>query len=467
MKHARGEPHEVVATPRRPTRAAESDEAGDASWGSEDGRSAAASPSRPAPGVPDRDWSEVVLGWFALAAPAVVVALVVVPFVSAGGTVLPWAPTTPELTRLIHLGHELAAGRPAIGPQVVNGLEYSPAGALLVALFSLVTPLWWQVVLTVLSSVALVDVVRRTSGWSSGRVMLASVAAVGLVEPVRTALGVGQVSILLLWLVVADLGPRGAGAVGAARMRRPVRLPAGALTGLAGAFWLPLLWLVPALAAVGRRRAAMAATVSAFAATFVGWLVMPGQSETLWDSWAGQSSSGVVRTQPGGPADPLATANLSVGAALERLGMGQGTAWATGMVLAAVVVGLAGVLRRVDPVLALGLVLVAAQGSARLAWTWHLVAVVVVAIGLWRARDRLVELGGWGRLALVLGVLWACLVGLGPAQVLVEPHTPADGSTTAQQVAGGVGWLAFVGVLVGVTVGRLVASEASTTDRRS
>lgn len=341
------------------------------------------------------DWALGVLRWFSTTLPVALVALVMAPFVVAGGSLLPWRPVMPDLGTMIQVATQMVDGRAVFGTASTAHFVYTPFGALLLAPLALSGPTLWQVVLTVASVSALQHLLRRLFGLQGPQLLLAGSLVVVMVEPVRATLGVGQLSLLVMALVVADLTePRLGG-------RRGRVLPPGSLTGIAGAIAVSPLWVLLALLLAGRRRMALTGLAAALGCAVLGWIVMPGQSEGWLEG----------RTAPVVP-DALWAANQSLGAALVRFGspavVGQ---------VAALLVTIAGAWVaarwwRSEPVLALGLVLVVSVVGRDPAWTWQLVGVVVLTAGLLPGRRRLP-----GPL-LALGGLWVGWAALGVPQLV-------------------------------------------------
>lgn len=125
-------------------------------------------------------------------------------------------------------------------------------------------------------------------GWN---IAFATMVCIFLAGPIRSTIGLGQVSILLMVMCLLDLAP-GRGLVLTWLNRRgwiPERwrerdrlVPAGVFIGIATAIkltpglFIPLLWLT------GRRRTAVVATVTTAAACLLGFVVSPRQSVQYW-----------------------------------------------------------------------------------------------------------------------------------------------------------------------------------------
>ncbi len=181
----------------------------------------------------------------------------------------------------------------------------------------------------------LVGPVAREHAWP--RLFTAGVAAclLGALQPVREAVGYGQVNLLLLALVLLD-----AWLLTQGRDRW-----AGIGIGLASAIKLtPAIFIVYLLLS-GRRRAAVAATGTAIAATLLAVLIAPGPSWTFWTEVLGdthrigdrayvsnQSLRGVIARLPAavprtGPWLVLVAATLALWAVRVRRAARAGDVW--------------------------------------------------------------------------------------------------------------------------------------------
>jgi alpha-1,2-mannosyltransferase len=187
--------------------------------------------------------------------------------------------------RQIDLGTYLLGGAHALRPDLYRvlyqpthlGFTYPPFAALLFAPLSHLPILFDQLVFSWLSLVALFGVIavsihvtcrtlgRRAILWWS----LLLVTPVGLLDPVRETLLLGQVNIILALAVIADM-----------TMVRPGRR--GYLVGLAAAIKLTPLILVPYLLFSRQRGAWQRALASFVAAGALTALVAPSTSRTYW-----------------------------------------------------------------------------------------------------------------------------------------------------------------------------------------
>jgi alpha-1,2-mannosyltransferase len=236
----------------------------------------------------------------------------------------------------------------------------------------------------------------RRGGWSGVPVLLAALAAAVWLEPVRGTLAYGQVNLLLVALVLADL------------TGRLERLPRGVLIGVAAG-----LKLTPGIFAVyllltGRPRAAGAALASFLGTVGLGWLLLPADSAQFW---------GKLWLDPGHVGGVPYAGNQSLYAALTRLLGGThqaGLPW----VLAAVLVGAGGLAvaaatHRAGQELA-GIALCGLTGllispiSWNHHWVWVLPGTVVAVTAAARrpTRGRLARLACWLAPFLVGPIWW-------------------------------------------------------------
>jgi alpha-1,2-mannosyltransferase len=167
------------------------------------------------------------------------------------------------------------------------GFTYPPFGALVlvpfavlawmpaVVLYSIVT-----IVAVVLTTYWLLAPVARQKGWDLPFVMVLALAVISTLEPIRENYTFGQINMVLVLLILADL---------------LVLLPkgsrwAGVLIGLAAAIKLtPAIFIVYLL--ISRRyRAALTAIVSAAAASLLAFAIMPKGSVRFWTDalWQGE-----------------------------------------------------------------------------------------------------------------------------------------------------------------------------------
>jgi alpha-1,2-mannosyltransferase len=284
-----------------------------------------------------------------------------------------------------------------------------------------------------------------------GAVAWSCISVIAL-EPVRSAIDYGQIELLLMAAVVADL----------LVVRPPYR---GVLTGIAAAVKLTPLVFVIVLAVSRDLRSVIRAAVSFLACTALSWLLWPGLSRTYWlhdllktgrvggITYAGNQSWYAIFHRPPFPATGSTTAWLLLTAL--TLAVTIFVAWrlvSTGhRALAILPVALAGLL--VSPiswthhwiwVLLIPPMLVPRHG-ARLtrpvqALLWGLVAVTVLAPYWWLARGTAADaldavLPLWAGAVLVAWAVsyaprraWPATRRPWPAQRReVAPGTPASG----------------------------------------
>ena len=267
---------------------------------------------------------------------------------------------------------------------------YPPFAAVVMVPLALL-PMWLAAALWTATSVgalaAVVVVSRRalgrpTPGWL---VALLAAAAVAL-EPVWQNLAFGQVNLLLMLAVLADLvGPR--------------RRWSGVLVGIAAGVKLTPLLFVVLLVMVGRRRDAGRA-VAAFAGTVViGFAAMPGPAAAYW-------TQGLFDADRVGP--PALAHNQSVYGALSRLLDGEPPTllWlAVAVPLALAVLVLAAQRWRAgDRVLGTCLGALAMLVVSPISWSHHVVWAVPVALALWE-RSRLAGVA-WVAVFVARPIVW-------------------------------------------------------------
>lgn len=232
-------------------------------------------------------------------------------------------------------------------PNTQYGFTYPPFAALVMLPMAYLP---WHVAIvvsvtaTVLVSAAaiwwLLDPVARRAGWTRWFALAVALCLAAAYEPLRETVNFGQVNMLLLALVGADLLlllPRGS-------------RWAGVGVGLASAIKLTPGIFVVYLLVTGRRRAALTATGSAAAVTLLAAALFPDASREFWTSalWntgrvgelafvSNQSLRGVVaRLNPEQPSTlawlALVLATLAVWAWRSRAAVAAGDE-ATGMAL--------------------------------------------------------------------------------------------------------------------------------------
>lgn len=210
--------------------------------------------------------------------------ILLVALVAYAGTYLRWPSLATQVDLLVY---RFGAGRVLAGQDLYSiGLtgnprtllfDYTPFAALCSLPLTLVTSPAAQVIGLVVNAALLVYVVRRTLVWlgvttSTGLWSLGALLT-GLLcwlEPVRLSLQLGQVNLLILAVVVADLlGP-------------DTRRWAGVGIGVVAGIKLTPALFVVYLVLTGRRRAAVVATVTFAATVLLGFLVLPRDSGYFW-----------------------------------------------------------------------------------------------------------------------------------------------------------------------------------------
>lgn len=362
--------------------------------------------------------------WSVEIGPALLVAIMLVPFVISGGRLVGWQPAMIDLDVYRYTVADLLAGKDIYltrTPYYQLPFLYPPVAAIVLIPVALIPQplleLLWIALLVWCQWLVLRCLgVRR--GWLLGAVNLAAVIAV---EPLRTTLGYGQVNTITMALVVVDLLGRRAG--------KDRRLPPGVLIGLAAALKLtPLLFLVFAAA---RRDWAMVrnGVLSFCGAMLVGLLILPQATLTYFDKLlagdmygnpvyvGNQSLAGLVTRVAGGDPGPAGTATTALCALLAVVA----------------VIGAARLWRRGAPAYAVGLLGLATGVVSPISWTHHYVWVIVVAIGALAAGPRIPDWLRWASLA------WSAWVSLCPVLVFLPYGMNAElGYTVGQHIVGGV-----------------------------
>jgi alpha-1,2-mannosyltransferase len=208
-------------------------------------------------------------------------------------------------------------------PRTVYGFTYPPFAALTMLPMAYVpwpVAIAISVTITVLASLAvlyrLVDPIARRRGWPRWLTLVVAAGLVAAFEPMRETVNFGQVNMLLVFLVAADL----------LLLVGPGRRAAGIGIGLATAIKLtPGIFIVYLL--ITRRWAAAAtAAVTATVATLFAGAVIPDTSRVFWTDalWntdrigsqsfvSNQSLNGIVaRLNPVEPSRPLWLAAVAV-----------------------------------------------------------------------------------------------------------------------------------------------------------
>lgn len=272
--------------------------------------------------------------------------------------------------------------------------DYTPFAALASLPLTFLTPLVAKVLGLTVNVGLVAYVVRRclvvlgtTSAagmWGLGALLMALVC---WLEPVRLSLQLGQVNVIIMAVVVADLlGPE-------------KRKWAGLGIGLvAGVKLTPALFIV-FLVLVGRRRAALLATATFAATVALGWLVLPSDSRYFWLRGGFDDVARIT-------SDPVA--NTSVKGLFLRLHLGAGTTMLAVGALAVVALAVAVLAWRCgQPVLALALVGMSSAAVSPFSWSHHWVWVAPLMVHL--GYRAFVCGGRWSMVA--LWSFWATFAG--------------------------------------------------------
>lgn len=303
-----------------------------------------------------------------------------------------------------------------VPPGGANLFVYPPFAAGIFAALSYFNPLALAWCVTAANFAALIAAVWLTldgAGVPKSRARMGAALAVSAValwtQPVQSALGLGQLGILLMAAIIWDLRPS------AGREDDHARTSpwwTGALTGFAAGVMLTPLIFVPYLLVTRRlRQAAVAAGV--FAATVgIGFAVMPGPSASYWQPGLIGRGSGAPRAHAG--FFFAAAWNQSLRGYLSRLAGHADVALVPWLIAAAltVIIGLtcAALLHR-DGYPMLGLLASALTGllispvSWVHQWVWvapWLAAIAAMALLAPRASRRVwIAIGGWITLVFV------------------------------------------------------------------
>jgi alpha-1,2-mannosyltransferase len=302
-------------------------------------------------------------------------------------------------------GEHVLTGEPLYEGGVLLDLPfvYPPFAAVLFAPLALLPLGLLKVLWTGAGVVLLAVVVFRCApraGWPVA-VLLAVVATA--LDPVRTTLYLGQINIVLLALVVADL------------LGRPGSRLRGVGVGLAAAVKLTPLLFVVYLVATGRLRAAATALATFAAAAGLGFLVAPADSVRFWVDGTFLAADRISAVA--GPS------NHSLNGMFARLGAEALPSTAAAAALGLVTIALAVRAHRAgDEPLAVTLCGLASAALAPFAWSHHYVWVVPLAV-LLGARaltgDRRAATG----LAVALATTVAVMTALPGPQVGPIPAT--------------------------------------------
>ena len=278
---------------------------------------------------------------------------------------------------------------------------YPPAAAVLFSWMPAVGVWWTKMASTVFSQASLIACVWLMLAWLRVprhlNIGIAGLVGAGALwfEPVQATLHFGQINLLIMLLVVADLS------------RRPRWLPPGLLIGAATGLKLVPAIFVLYLVLTGRRRAALTAIGTVLGSIALGFAVTPGQSAAYW---------GRLAFDTGRVGSVAHVSNQSLLGLLSRLAGSPAnahSAWlAAAITLTAVGSALAAALHHIGDDIA-GALACACTGLAvsPISWNHHWVWAVPVAIVLghraWQTRSAAL---GVALLAWVMvfssGVIW-------------------------------------------------------------
>lgn len=372
--------------------------------------------------------------------PALIAALLVLPWIISGGEPWPWKPAMLDLDVYLAAVRDLLAGQDIYltrTPYWNLPFIYPPIAAILFVPLSFL-PLWGvQLTWTVLTVLAQRVILVRVGIRRGAVLALVNVVLVLAVEPFRTTLGYGQVNTLLMALVVIDLLPA------SARTGRGRWLPPrGTFIGLAAAIKLTPLAFVVLAVLVGRRWTAVWSLVSFVLFTAIGALLMPTESLTFLRKVLTGDLYG----------DPVYVGNQSVNAVFARLLGTEAPVPLIGLAVA----GLAGLAalaaaalwwRRGESVLAVGLTGLATCLASPLSWTHHHVWLLLIVIGAGSAAVS--------PAARALAYAWSAWAALCPVLVFL-PHS----SRVEVNYSLGQSVAANLGPLLGLMLVAILVAEA-------
>jgi alpha-1,2-mannosyltransferase len=331
---------------------------------------------------------------------------------------------------LVH-GRDVYLARPRVIPLPFT---YPPFAALAFVPLSVLPDLVARFAMSLVSGAALVFAALACLRLAAPRwpararwtVALGAAAATPLIEPIRDTFRLGQVNLVLMALVLADLvailstdrsdkaegtdrtdgAYRAASDLGAPPRRCP--LPLGVLIGLATAVKLTPGIFILYLLVIRRTREAVTAMAAAVAATLGAWLLMPSESAHYWFHLVFDDRR---------IGSPGTVWNQSLRGALARLTGSPDRAHFVWLALALVVMvvglGLAARLTTTgDPLLGLGVAALTGLLVSPISWNHHWVWFLPLALGLGRravvtgrASDWWVA-GGWVATFCLASISW-------------------------------------------------------------
>jgi alpha-1,2-mannosyltransferase len=211
-------------------------------------------------------------------------------------------------------GHEIYD---YIRPHTEYGFTYPPFAAIVMAPMAIVgwtTAIVISVTLTVTASLLVlywsVDPMARREGWTRWFALAVAACLAAAYEPMRETVNFGQVNVLLVVLVLADL----------VLLVAPGRRLGGIGIGLATAIKLTPAIFVLYLVVTRRYRAAAVAVGAATTATLLAAVIVPDESRVFW-------TDALLNTDRIG--DKAFVSNQSLQGAVARLGLP--TTWSTAL----------------------------------------------------------------------------------------------------------------------------------------
>lgn len=205
---------------------------------------------------------------------------------------------------IVRHAYHFRSGQPTplydwVSPGGGNPFTYPPFAAGIFAVMSFLPLLTLQWGMTALSLGALaasvwitMDAVGVRSGSTRAGAMLLVSAAALWTQPVQSNLGLGQVNMLLMAMVIADLQPARTPSRGTAGRSR---WWAGAATGVAAGIKLTPLIFLPYLLITRRFRQAGVAAAAFLLTVAAGFAAMPGASAMYWRTGLLNRANGTTR----------------------------------------------------------------------------------------------------------------------------------------------------------------------------
>ncbi|MDO5683192.1 MAG: glycosyltransferase 87 family protein [Propionibacteriaceae bacterium] len=202
-----------------------------------------------------------------------------------------WTPAMADFEVYLRAARSFAAGEPLYTADEGQWpFLYPPFAALLALPMGVLPRGLVQFAWLALTVTGLMALLHRLGlrGW---HVAFATMICIFVAGPIRSTVGLGQISVLLMVMCLLDMAP-GRGLLAAwAGSLRPLRrlvagrdrlLPAGVLIGIATAIKLTPGLFIVLLWFTGRRRHAIIATLTTALACLIGFIVSPRQSWHYW-----------------------------------------------------------------------------------------------------------------------------------------------------------------------------------------